>query len=232
MILWVKVETLARHDASDGDFHIKRRLERLSGEPCLTLHLSQATPDAVRRANPRAIFLSGCSTWFRTFDAREFYPFEDLVNAFPDTPTLGICGSHQLLGFQFNTGFRHLERVVDEPMRRLRPDEPQVGWWVVPETVGYYTEQGYFPIRVVKDDPLFDGLPNPCLLPESHACEIKRLPDAFDLLASTENCRVQAMKHRERPLYGVQFHPEQWTDAFPHGRTVLENFLRLAVIPS
>jgi GMP synthase (glutamine-hydrolysing) len=61
---------------------------------------------------------------------------------------------------------------------------------------------------------------------ESHYCEIKALPPNFQLLASTPECRIQAMKHRARPLYGVQFHPEDYSDRFPDGRLLLENFFR------
>ncbi len=39
---------------------------------------------------------------------------------------------------------------------------------------------------------------------------------------------IPAMRHRARPLYGLQFHPERYTDAHPDGRTILANFFRLA----
>lgn len=230
MLVWVKVETLARHDASDGDFRIKRRLEHLSGEPCLVLHMSQATPETVLALSPRALFLSGCATWFRDFDVREFYVFENLVHATESIPALAICGSHQLLGFMFNDGFRNLKRVIDEPMRPLHDGEAQIGWWISPETAGMFTEQGYYPIRPLVSDPLFAGLPNPCVMPESHACEIKRVPDAFELIATNDTCRVQAIKHRSRPLYGTQFHPEQWVAEYSDGELLLRNFLRIAGI--
>jgi anthranilate/para-aminobenzoate synthase component II len=34
------------------------------------------------------------------------------------------------------------------------------------------------------------------------------------------------MRHGSRPLVGLQFHPEDYTDRFPDGRTILRNFLR------
>jgi len=227
MIIWVRVETLPKYDASDGDFKIKRRLEQLSGQPCLVLHMSQATPQTVRQLHPKALLLSGCGTWFRDFDVREFYPLEDLVKECADVPTIGFCGSHQLLGFMFNHGFRNLERVMDEPMRPLREGEPQIGF-VTPDMKGLFTEQGFYPLRIVRPDPLFDGLPDPYIVRESHACEIKTLPPGFDLIATNDNCRVQAMKHRERVLYGTQFHPEAWQEEYPHGREILLNFFRIA----
>lgn len=229
MIIWVRVETLAKYDAGDGDFRLKRRFEELSGEPCCVLHLSQATPDIIAPLRPRAMLFSGCGTWFRDFSVEEFYPFEDTLNALPDIPALAFCGSHQLLGFMFNDGFRHLSRVEDEPMRRLRPGEPDRSN-PNPDGVGFFAEDGFYPIQVVKPDPLFHGLPDPFIVRESHYCEIKRLPPDFDLLATNDNCRVQAMKHRTRSLYGTQFHPEAYVDAYPHGRMILQNFFRLAGI--
>lgn len=229
MIIWVRVETLAKYEAGNGDFNLKRKFEQVSGEPCLVLHMSQATPELVGELKPRALLLSGCGTWFRDFAVREFYVFEDLVRAFPQIPALAFCGSHQLLGFMYNHGFRNLKRVEDEPMRRLRPGEPQVGM-VNADSAGYFTEQGFYPIQVVKADPLFAELPDPFLVRESHTCEIKQLPAEFELIATNENCQVQAMKHRERPLWSTQFHPEAWQDEYPQGRQILVNFFRLAGI--
>jgi anthranilate/para-aminobenzoate synthase component II len=38
------------------------------------------------------------------------------------------------------------------------------------------------------------------------------------------------MKHRERPLWSTQFHPEAWQEEYPHGKEILANFFRLAGI--
>ncbi len=231
MIIWVRVETIKKYDSGDGDFKLKRRFERLSGHPCLVLHMSQATPEVVCNLQTRALLLSGCGTWFRDFDATEFYVFEDMVNACAHIPTLAFCGSHQLLGFMFNHGFRNLNRVEDEPMRPLHKGEPQIGA-ATPDNTGLFTEQGFYPIRISKPDPLFHNLPDPFVVRESHTCEIKHLPPGFDLIATNDNCHIQAMKHRERLLYGTQFHPEAWQDEYPHGQEILKNFFRLSgIIP-
>ena len=230
MIVWVRVETLAKYDAGNGDFSLKRRFEELAGVPCLVVHLSQATPAVIGPLRPQALLLSGCGTWFRTFDVHDFYVFEDLLEALPGVPTLGFCGSHQLLGFMYNHGFRHLERVEDQPMRRLRPGEPQVGA-VSADNAGWFSEQGFYPVRPVRPDPLFAGLPDPFIVRQSHTCEVKQLPPGFDLIATGDNCAVQAMKHRDRLLYSTQFHPEAWQDEYPHGRVILTNFLEMAGLP-
>ena len=63
---------------------------------------------------------------------------------------------------------------------------------------------------------------------EYHAWEVKSLGRQLRLLASSDTCRVQAFVHRRRPVYGVQFHPEQSSRKYPDGFKVLRNFFRLA----
>jgi GMP synthase (glutamine-hydrolysing) len=58
--------------------------------------------------------------------------------------------------------------------------------------------------------------------------ELKRVPPGFTLLASTPACRVQALRHKTLPLRTVQFHPEGYTDYYPDGKRLLENFFRWA----
>ena len=210
---------------SDGDFRLKRRFETLYGVPCLVIHLSQVSPALINDLRPRALLLSGFGAWFRDFDVREFWGLEDTVRTCVDIPTLAFCGSHQLLGFIFNTGLRSLERIEDEPVRPLRPEEPDMGSGTPP---GLFTEYGYQPVYRVQQDPLFEGLPDPIIVREWHMCEIKTVPPEFDLLASNENSRVQAIRHKTRLLYGTQFHPESYVEAYPHGRTILRNFFRMA----
>ena len=45
-----------------------------------------------------------------------------------------------------------------------------------------------------------------------------------------DECPVEAFKHRQRPLYGTQFHPEAYDEDHPQGQIILRNFLRLAGI--
>ena len=61
---------------------------------------------------------------------------------------------------------------------------------------------------VLVDNPLFAGID--ALVPvHSHYDEVTGLPeDRFEVIASTDDCAVQAFQVRERPVWGVQFHPE------------------------
>jgi GMP synthase (glutamine-hydrolysing) len=83
-------------------------------------------------------------------------------------------------------------------------------------------EYGLAKIRVIEEDDLFKGLPKEFLVWESHNDEVKDAP-GFRVLAVSENCNVQAVKHFERPYYGVQFHPE--VNNTEHGEEIYRNFV-------
>ena len=83
-------------------------------------------------------------------------------------------------------------------------------------------EYGLARIRVVEHDDLFRGLPREFLVWESHNDEVKEAPD-FSVLAVSDNCGVQAVKHLRKPFYGVQFHPE--VNNTEHGEDILRNFV-------
>lgn len=83
-------------------------------------------------------------------------------------------------------------------------------------------EYGLAKIRVIEEDDLFKGLPKEFLVWESHNDEVKDAP-GFTVLAVSENCSVQAVKHMEKPYYGVQFHPE--VNNTEHGEEIYRNFV-------
>ena len=84
-------------------------------------------------------------------------------------------------------------------------------------------EYGLARIRIIEEDDLFKGLPRDFLVWESHNDEVKEAP-GFKILATSENCSVQAVKHMKKPYYGVQFHPE--VNNTEHGEEILRNFVR------
>ena len=64
---------------------------------------------------------------------------------------------------------------------------------------------------------------------EFHAFEAKQLPDFFDVLASTDECKVQVIKHKHKLHYGTQFHPEDYDVQHLDGKTLWRNFFKLAL---
>ena len=79
-------------------------------------------------------------------------------------------------------------------------------------------------------DPLFAGLPSPTRVMRYHSLLVERasLPESLAVIAhaADDPTEIHAVRHREHPVWGVQFHPESiLTDG---GKTILANFLRLA----
>jgi GMP synthase (glutamine-hydrolysing) len=85
-------------------------------------------------------------------------------------------------------------------------------------------EFGRTAMQIVEADGLFRDIPNELVVWMSHGDQVQSLHGAFDTLASTSTCSLAAVKHRHRPFYGVQFHPEVSHTA--HGSAILGNFLR------
>jgi GMP synthase (glutamine-hydrolysing) len=86
------------------------------------------------------------------------------------------------------------------------------------------------PVRVTEPHGLFEGMGRQPTFFESHYWEVKSAPPGFRRLAESDLCFVQALAHEDRPLFGTQFHPEDYDEANPDGRRLLENFFRLAGI--
>lgn len=88
-------------------------------------------------------------------------------------------------------------------------------------------EFGYTEITVQHDHPLLQGLGErfPCM--QMHSYTVSAVPDGFTLLASTEKCPVQMIAHNERPIVGMQFHPELQNEAHRDGERLLQNFFKL-----
>ena len=70
---------------------------------------------------------------------------------------------------------------------------------------------------------IFSGIPDETDVWMSHGDQVSRASDEFVALAQTSTCPIAAVKHRQLPVFGLQFHPE--VTHTPQGRIVLRNFL-------
>jgi anthranilate synthase/aminodeoxychorismate synthase-like glutamine amidotransferase len=70
---------------------------------------------------------------------------------------------------------------------------------------------------------LFDGLPEDFLAGRYHSLAASTLPDVLEVSATSADGEVMAVRHRELPVDGVQFHPESVLT--PIGREIAANFL-------
>ena len=125
----------------------------------------------------------------------------ELIRAAPaDLPILGVCLGHQAIGQAFGA------TVVRAPV-------PMHG------KVSQISHDGR---------GVFAGLPNPFAATRYHSLMVAQqtLPPALVATAQSEDGVLMGIRHRERPVFGVQFHPE--SIASQGGHEILGNFLAIA----
>jgi GMP synthase (glutamine-hydrolysing) len=84
-------------------------------------------------------------------------------------------------------------------------------------------EYGRAKLHVVSKDPFVSGMPDDTTVWMSHGDQVHELPADFIPLATTPTCPYAAARHKTKPFYGVQFHPE--VTHTPRGARLFENFL-------
>ena len=85
-------------------------------------------------------------------------------------------------------------------------------------------EFGRAPCRTQVRTPLFDAIPDTFTAWMSHGDQVGELTGDFECIASTESCPNAAVRHKTRPIFGLQFHPEVTHTEF--GSQLLKNFVR------
>ena len=84
-------------------------------------------------------------------------------------------------------------------------------------------EFGRTTLELTQENTLLEGLPKQSVVWMSHGDQVATLGDDFLPLARTPTCPLAAVKHRTRPVYGLQFHPE--VSHTQLGSQILRNFL-------
>ena len=77
---------------------------------------------------------------------------------------------------------------------------------------------------------LFEGIANPFNATRYHSLAVERetLPDDLHVDAWTEDGEIMGLRHKERPIFGLQFHPE--SIASENGHALIDRFLKIAGI--
>jgi para-aminobenzoate synthetase len=128
---------------------------------------------------------------------RDFGISADVI-ASSDIPVLGVCLGHQ--------GIAAAELACVVPARQPRH--------------GYLTRVRH------SSSPLFRNIPQNFVAVRYHSlCVAEPLPEAIEAIAWAEDGVIMGLRHRARPLWGVQFHPESVATAF--GSQLLANFREL-----
>lgn len=84
-------------------------------------------------------------------------------------------------------------------------------------------EFGRTRVELLGTDPIFAHLPSPFSAWMSHGDRVESVSKEYVVLARTEGTPCAAVRHKHRPFYGLQFHPE--VTHTPHGNQIIRNFL-------
>ncbi|MDR1733487.1 MAG: aminodeoxychorismate/anthranilate synthase component II [Oscillospiraceae bacterium] len=130
---------------------------------------------------------------------------KDVIHVFgPATPILGVCLGHQAICEEYGATVSYAKQLMHGKPSRITVTDAQ-------------------------DNPrnLFAGLGGAFQGARYHslAAAADTLPDCLEVTAIADDGEVMAVRHREYPVFGVQFHPESILT--PNGRSILKNFLEV-----
>ena len=116
-------------------------------------------------------------------------------------PILGVCLGHQAIGEAFGATVTHPSRLMHGKTSLLTD---------------------------VADDIIFKGIKKPVQVARYHSLSVQEstLPEELEVTARSDDGELMAMRHREYPIYGLQFHPESVMT--PDGSAMIRNFLEAA----
>jgi len=109
-------------------------------------------------------------------------------------PILGICEGHEIISYVSGGDIRRLKK-------RFKTNENEV--------------------KIIRKNKIFKGLPNKIKVCENHSGYVEYLPSFFDVAASSRKDRIEGIIHKKKPIFGVQFHPEESGEA---GEKIIKNF--------
>jgi anthranilate synthase component 2 len=127
-----------------------------------------------------------------------------LAAAEADVPLLGVCLGHQAIGQAFGASIVRADEIVHGKVAEI-----------------HHNAKG-----------VFTGLPTPLRGTRYHSLTVARegLPDCLEVTAWVEDGTIMGLRHRTKPIEGVQFHPESIRSE--HGHQMLKTFLDGVRIPA
>jgi para-aminobenzoate synthetase component 2 len=114
-----------------------------------------------------------------------------------EIPIFGVCLGHQSIAQVFEGNVIRAERLMHGKTSKVKHDGRTI----------------------------FNGIPSPFKATRYHSLIVERetIPDCLEISAETDEGEIMAIRHKDYPIEGVQFHPESITTEY--GKLLLKNFL-------
>jgi anthranilate synthase component 2 len=115
------------------------------------------------------------------------------------TPLLGVCLGHQSIGAAFGGNVIRAPKLMHGKTSEVEHDGKTI----------------------------FEGIPSAMVCTRYHSLIVSEqgLPEELEISARTADGTIMALRHRDLPIEGVQFHPESVLTT--HGKKIVENFLKM-----
>ena len=124
----------------------------------------------------------------------------DIIDKFKEKlPILGICLGHQCIGHYFNAVVKKGNEPVHGKMFNITHN----------------------------NEGIFKEVKNPLRVTRYHSLIVDKenFPDSLEIISETDDNIIMGIKHKEYPIYGVQFHPE--AEMTEEGHKILNNFIKI-----
>lgn len=176
-------------------YNLVQLMGGIAGEEIKVIRNDEMTAGEVMELKPSHIILSPGPG--RPIEAGIL---EELVKtASGAVPLLGVCLGHQGICEAFGAEITYAKKLMHGKQSTIRTD---------------------------REDSIFAGLPESIRVARYHSLAVRpdTLPDCLRVLAvDLEDGEIMAVRHREYPVYGLQFHPESVLT--PDGEAIMRNFL-------
>ncbi|MEW5736858.1 MAG: discoidin domain-containing protein [Thermodesulfobacteriota bacterium] len=201
-----------------------------TGLETLSVSHREASPAMIASLSPKpvAIIVSGNNADYPNMPMFEYYGVFEIIRT-TDIPLLGICAGHQFTSMAYGLTFARGMGWFDDSTTRMELCQSQ-GPGPDAKIRGINEKTGAEPIKIRKgyeDLPIFQGMPDPFVAVEIHSWAVSplALPEGHEIIA--ESSYVQAVRARDRLLFGAQFHGEAVVP-YNQGGRYIKNFLDIA----
>ena len=176
-------------------FNVAQYLQELTNEEVKTVRNDDITLEEIKQLQPSRIVLSPGPK-----HPKDSGICLEILKNISHIPILGICLGHQAFGLINGAEIKRLEVPLHGKTSLLTVEN--------------------------ENSVLFQGMPKSFQVMRYHSLYVsdKNLPKELTITAKSDDGVIMALEHKEKPIYGIQFHPESFFTEY--GKDIIKNFIR------